>query len=94
MLLWLIFIRPFKTPQNLYINISNELILIIIFCTLYFLETNKGLFPYSNNIGWGLISLVCLAILQCWLIMFPLLIKIIRNKCCPKRKSGDEQNKN
>ena len=83
--MWLLIIKPFRTNSNLYINTLNELILILIFSILYLLETNDKLFRYANQIGWVLISLVSLAILQSWIIMFPLMVKIIKRKCY-KRK--------
>ena len=70
--MWLLIIRPFRTTLNLYINESNELILILIFSILYLLETYDKLIRYANQIGWVLINLVGLAILQTWIIMFPI----------------------
>ena len=89
MALWLLIVRPFLTKSNLYINASNELILILILFILYLLETNDKLVRYANEIGWLLISLVGLAILQSWIIMFPLMVKIIKRKCCGKKEKEE-----
>ena len=90
MAMWLLIVRPFRTKLNLYINASNELILILIFSILYILETNDKLVRYANEIGWFLSSLVGLAILQSWIIMLPLMAKIIKKKCCGKKKQKVE----
>ena len=92
MAIWLIAIRPFKTTSNLYINICNEIILVLVFATLYILEEfSEMLFKYSDYIGWALIGIVCFAIFQCWMIIFPLLIRIMRNKFCKKNKTEDDK---
>ena len=89
--IWLIAIKPFKTTSNLYINISNEITLVIICTALYLLEQfKKLLFQHAIIIGWVLIALVCFAILQCFIIMFPIFIKLLKNKFCKKKKTDEE----
>ena len=91
MVIWLITIKPFKTTSNLYINLSNEIILVIIFTALYLLEQfDELLFQHATIIGWALIAIVCFAILQCLIIMFPILIKIMKNKFCKKKETEEE----
>ena len=88
--IWLIAIRPFKTTSNLYINIFNEIALVIICTALYLLEQFEKLFQYAIIIGWVLIAIVCFAILQCIIIMFPIFIKILKNKFCKKKETDKE----
>ena len=89
--IWLIAIKPFKTSSNLYINISNEITLVIICTALYLLEQFEKLFQYAIIIGWVLIAIVCFAILQCIIIMFPIFIKILKNKFCEKKETVKDE---
>ena len=93
MALWLLIIRPFKTRGNLFINTSNEFLLFIIFGTLYLLQRMEAFFIHGNTIGWIMIGLVCFAILQSWVIMFPIMVKTFKDKCCGKKKKLEEEKK-
>ena len=92
MALWLVIVTPFRSRSNLYINISNEFILVVIFLILYLLHKLNDLLEYANYIGWVLIGLVCCAILQSWIIMFPLAVKIFKKKCCSEKKENENDN--
>ena len=85
MALWIICVRPFKSKANFYINFSNEIFLMTIFLTILLFQYLDWLFPYSSEIGWVLISLVCLAILQAWILLLPVIIKVFITKCSKKK---------
>ena len=99
MSIWLLTVRPFKTFTNLYLNITNEIILIIIFAALFILNIagpSDKIMAYSNEIGWALIALVSFAILQSWGFLLPIFYSTIRKKCSSKQgkeEKGKEEKK-
>ena len=91
---WLVAIRPFRTCSNLYLNITNEISLIIIFVALFLFNIaakSDQLMIYSYEIGWALIALVLIAILQSWGFLLPIFCKAIKKKCCPKTNKQEEE---
>ena len=69
MILYLIICRPFKVFKYCYLNAFHELVLVMIFGSLYLLQRFKSVRNYFAEIGWFLIILIMLTIFQSWTVM-------------------------
>lgn len=63
MLLWLVRVKPMNNKTIMFLEVFNEVIFLCISLALGSLYFRETMVPYSKEIGWLCIGLVCLCIM-------------------------------